>query len=413
VQAVCPDILHYKQSAVSALRELSGAKTIEELLESAHVLWCGPGCAQSWECTFLYHSRIAPTAAPPRSVRSRYNKETAILFPVMGGLGYAPGTSKAHEVNVWPFMQAIVVRTDAEGGANQDYADWSKKHETTAATAVSCACRDTIQWMATWCGERYDHQPVALHYIAFSTICDDLCIPPLDLVSGRFRMYGRSIGDLASAMDSQGWGRDGVHALLSLVRQYIVQYVEKVDFGWSPARVGLHARLNEAAALWDAILYRTHTANTYGAAIVVGRVCESGPSSFTWLMDSAICDALSMDLCKSAMDVYQYDDHQPTAGTRDPQHREAAYHSVYLDLIDDLVFSGAPDTLVHFGRAGFLFVQLLDRYLERRSGYRVPIRPAMAARLRRLFGEAPTDHRLDERVRQRSAQPLTGKLDNP
>lgn len=84
--------------------------------------------------------------------------------------------------------------------------------------------------MACWCGERFDADPLGLHYIAFATIIDDICIPPLDLVQGRFRMYGRSVPDLVRAMDTAGWGRDAVHALLSLVRQAIFQYAEKMDY---------------------------------------------------------------------------------------------------------------------------------------------------------------------------------------
>jgi hypothetical protein len=235
-----------------------------------------------------------------------------------------------------------------------------------------------------------------VRYIAFSTICDDLCIPPLDLVRGGFRMYGRSAADLAAAMDEQGWGPDGPRALLSLVRQYVLQYAEK-------AHAGVHPRLNELAGVWDAVIYRTHTANTYGAAIVVARACETGPASFAWLMDSSVCDAISMDLCKSAMDVYRQDHHQPTAHDRHEARRQAAYHSLYLDLIDDLVAGGAPDDLVHFGRAGFLFVQLQDRYRERRLGRRLPLRAEPAARLLDLFGTTPADPATDQRFRQQPA----------
>jgi hypothetical protein len=244
--------------------------------------------------------------------------------------------------------------------------------------------------MANWCGSRYAEQSTGVHYVAFSTICDDLCIPPLDLVQGRFRLYGRTVADLAIALDEQGWGPSGALALLSLVRQYVVQYLEKADRG-------LHRRLNALTGVWDAVVYRTHTANCYGAALVVARVCDAGAATFTWLQDSAICDAISMDLCKIAMDVYRHDRHQPTRTDDDHEPgRRDAYHSLYLDLIDDLVTSGAPEPLVHFGRAGFLFVQLQDRYHERRIGQRLPLRPAITGRLEILFGDTPTTQLVED-----------------
>ncbi|MGB3439142.1 MAG: hypothetical protein WBA97_10365 [Actinophytocola sp.] len=366
---------------------MSRAGSVAELLDATHVRWCGPDCEQTVDCSFLHFPRRAPAPPPVRSVRSarpRYNKDTADLFSLMGGDGYRPGTPQVHEENLWPLLRTAMTKADDPATADQAYTDWTGAPASSASETVAFACRDSIQWMANWCGGQYADQPTAVHYIAFSTICDDLCIPPTDLVRGRFLMYGRSVADLAAAMDEQGWRRDGVHALLSLVRQYIVQYVEKVHDG-------LHPMLNSKPGVWDAVIYRTHTANTYGAAVVVRRVCKAGPVSWTSLMDSSICDAISMDLCKATMNVYQFDNHPPAAHENHEQRRKTAYHSLYLDLIDALVAAGAPDAIVHFGRAGFLFVQLQERYHERRLGHRLPLRPAMITHLTRLFGARPTD----------------------
>ncbi|WP_327750254.1 MULTISPECIES: hypothetical protein [unclassified Streptomyces] len=336
----------------------------------------------------------------PATTRSRYNKHTAHLYAVMGGDGYAGPVAQCHEVNVWPLLEKVTERWDAVqargGGTPEHYSDWTKKRDTEAADTVSRACRDTIQWMACWCGERFDADPLGLHYIAFATVIDDICIPPLDLVQGRFRMYGRSVPDLVRAMDAAGWGRDAVHALLSLVRQAIVQYAEKMDFPPGDEHVGLQAALNDSPNMWDGVMFRGNTGNAYGTAIMVARNSATGPVSFPWLMDSAICDCLSMDLCKSALGIYSTDDHQPTSSTHRADERKASYRSIYLDLIDDLVFAGAPEPLVHFGRSGFLFVQIQDRYQERRQGRRFPLAPPMLRELERLFGEVPTDEWLDE-----------------
>ncbi|MER7835832.1 hypothetical protein ABTY98_07930 [Streptomyces sp. NPDC096040] len=303
-------------------------------------------------------------------------------------------------MNVWPLLDKVVEQWDTAGGRRvrnpEHYSDWTKKHDVNAADTVSRACRDTIQWMACWCGERYGADPLGLHYIAFATIIDDICIPPLDLVNGRFRMYGRSVPDLVQAMDAADWGRDATHALLSLVRQAVVQYAEKMDFHPGNEQIGLHAELSDSPDMWDGVMFRGNTGNAYGTAIMVARNSGTGPVSFNWLMDSAICDCLSMDLCKSALGIYSVDNHQPTSNETRSEERKANYRSIYLDLIDDLVFSGAPEPLVHFGRSGFLFVQIQDRYQERRHGRRFPLAPPMARELERLFGKVPTDEWLEK-----------------
>ncbi|MDT0452732.1 hypothetical protein [Streptomyces hesseae] len=394
---VSPDFLHYRGTAVQALDELSQAQTLGQLLDRAHMMWCGPACEQTMACTFLHYPRVAPPPGTPRAQRSRYNKETADLFPLMGGDEYDPSSVKVHEVDFWPLLRAVAGQVGAGKGLPVDYSDWSKKGDATAAASVRYACRDAIQYMANWSGERYADSPVAVHYTAFAVIVDELCIPPLDLVQGRFRMYGRSAADLAQVMDEQGWGSDGPQVMLALIRQFMLQYAEKVEHASDPGRTRLKAHLNKTPNMWDALIYRTHTANCYGVAIAVGRVLGSGPSSFTWLWDSSICNATSMDLCKHPIEIYGYDYQNATASPRFFHQRRTAYRSIYLDLIDDLVASGAPEALVHYGRSGFLFVQTQERYHERRASRRMPLTPAITTHLHDLFGDTPADSSLERR----------------
>jgi hypothetical protein len=399
VAAVTPDMLAWQGTAQEALAHMSEARGIQDLLHRSHELWCGPNCNRSTACTYLHYPREPATAFRPVTTRSRYNRHTAHLYTVMGAGGYVGPVSQSHRINVWPLLDKVLERWDTSGGrlsaAPEHYSDWTKKRDASAADTVSRACRDTIQWMACWCGDRYGADPLGLHYVAFATILDDICIPPLDLVSGRFRMYGRSVPDLARAMDAAGWGHDAVHALLSLIRQSIAQYAEKMDFRPGDAHVGLHDELKNSPSMWDGVIFRGNTGNAYGTAITVARNSGTGPVSFPWLMDSALCDCLSMDLCKSMLGIYSVDNHQPTSNGHRTEKRKASYRSIYLDLIDDLVFTGAPEPLVHFGRSGFLFVQIQDRYQERRHGERFPLAPPMARELRRLFGEEPTNEWLD------------------
>lgn len=394
---------------MAALDELSTVDTSAQLLHKCHLMWCGSLCARNTSCSFLHYPRSDPPPAAARAIRPRYNKDTARLYNVMGGQGYVPGTLQMHEENAWPLLQAVLERADSGRGHNGllfcDYTDWSKKSHSTANRLVRSVYRDVLQWMGSWCGADYANSTVALHYLAFSTIADDICIPPLDMVQGRLRMYGLSVLDVVRIMESEGWDRDATHLVLSLVRQYLVQYAEKVDPG-----IGIHAAFGRCGSVWDSAVYRSHTANAYGAAILVGRITGSGPVTSTWLCDAALCDAMSLDLAKSALQVYKQDDFMPTksgAGMHKQRaralerQRQAAYQSLYLDLIDDLVSSGAPDSIVNFGRAGFHYVPICDRYLERLRGRRFPISPAIEGELLNLFGDEPTDPRLDGLFRLR------------
>ncbi|KAI0110916.1 hypothetical protein GGR51DRAFT_84596 [Nemania sp. FL0031] len=401
---VCPDNLHFKGSTLDAFDKLEAAQTNVELLDIAHDMWCGPSCTKAIDCTYLHFTRDLTNPQPARAPQPRYNKKTSALFSLMGGTAYTPGVSQVHETNTWSLLEPLLLRVDSlrnkTGLLGCDYTDWSKKHDQTAEESMKYICRDSIQWMGSWVGVQYDKSSAAMQLIAFISIADDICIPPIDLVDGSFRVYRKPARDLFMELEQEGWGRDATHVLLAFVRQCFFQYAEKVDFNVE-GRVGVHSMLSRTCGMWDSAVYRTHSANTFTVAVVIARILSSGPLSSTWIMDSAICDAISMDLAKSALKVYQQDDHQPTAGSGEVDseqlvhQRNTAYHSIYLDLIDDLTFTGAPEPIVHFGQAGFLFVQMNHRYLERRAGHRFPITPHMESELQRLFGNSPTDARLD------------------
>lgn len=408
LEPVTPNILEYQESALAAMDEISKCETNIELLHTAHRLWCSPACPKDFSCGFLHYPRHGPLTAPTRSPRPRYNKDTVHLFNLMGNNRYVPNTAQTHQVNTWPLLEAILERADIARSYSTlvycDYTDWTKKKDSMAQITVESICRDAIQWMANWCGAEFAASEVSLHYIALIGIVDDICIPPLDIAHDKFCLYGRTCRDLVKTMVEEGWARDATHVLLSLIRQYLLQYAEKIGFNGSSIEGGIHASLSQSCQVWDSTVYRTYTANTYGAAVVIGRVTRSGPLTTTWLIDSAICDAISMDLAKSCLRVYQQDNHIPTTAERQPNiytkqglelMREDGYHSIYLDLIDALVHSSCPDPLVHFGHSGFLFVQMQDRYLERRAGKRFHIQPAMRKELNLQFGIEPTDARLD------------------
>ncbi|KAF4505792.1 hypothetical protein G6O67_007705 [Ophiocordyceps sinensis] len=167
-------------------------------------------------------------------------------------------------------------------------------------------------------------------------------------------MFGRRLGDMIHGMEEQGWDRDATFVLLCLVRELFYQYIEKVDFG----NGSVHERVSKSG-IWDSISYRTVGGNPAGTCVIVARNTGTGPLTMRWILDSSICNLISLDLVKSAVGIYDQDNHRPSAIVQGrQQHREgnrdASYRSVYLQLMDDLVETGAPEPIVHYGTVGFL-----------------------------------------------------------
>ncbi|KAK6954962.1 hypothetical protein Daesc_002591 [Daldinia eschscholtzii] len=404
-----PNTLAYKGTALDALEELAQTKTYVELLHVAHSLWCGSSCPRNIECKFLHYKMTEPQASkkadlvPPH----RYNKSTANYFTLMGGEGYESGFTQEHQVNFWPPLESVLRRIDQAREKGDflfcDYTDWTKKQNSSAKQVVQCFCRDIIQWMAIWNGVDLKTVPLEMWLAAMITTPDDLCIPPLDVVHQKFRLYGRSLRDLVQAMVDDNWGRDAVHVLLSFVRQLIFQYVEKVEFeGTVNSDAGIHAQAGKHAdSVWDSIVLRTHTGGTYVGMILISRIAGLGMLEENWILGSAANSCISMDLAKSAARIYHVDNHQPTLsfGEQSKQstfekRRKVGYHSVYLDMMDDLAGTGCPEPLLH-AAGTFLGVQLVHRYWERSLGYRIPIHPVMADTISNIYGDEPTDARLD------------------
>ncbi|PHH80577.1 hypothetical protein CDD80_836 [Ophiocordyceps camponoti-rufipedis] len=399
----------------AAFDNLAESQTCIELLNRTHELWCGKTCPRDISCTFLHYPRVKPPATSSEQVRSRYNKDTAHLYNAMSSDNYCAKTPQIHQVNFWPLLENALNKADqarARGGSLPvDYTDWTKKKDNSAGQTIRYTCRDVLQWLGCWVGEDYASSNIALRYTAFAGITDDICIPPLDLVNDRFRLYGQSCRSLVKEMVEDNWGRDGIHVLASLIRQYLTQYIEKLE-DHDPSRgIGTHDQLNDSSGVWDSAIFRMHTGNTYGVLIIVARLHGTGLLRNEWLLDSSVCNLISLDICKSALGIYNLDDFAPTAIRGEPNadkrvhpERNGKYHSLFLDLIDDLVCSGAPESLVNYARSGFVYMQLGHRYAERKRGSRMPITPCMEEELRRHFGTEPADAEVEEIYRQRKME---------
>ncbi|KAF4592091.1 hypothetical protein GQ602_002390 [Ophiocordyceps camponoti-floridani] len=404
---------------LAAFDNVAESQTCIELLNRTHELWCGKSCPRDMSCTFLHYPRVKPPASSSRNVRLRYNKSTAHLFSVTSSDVYCVNTPQLHQHNFWPLLENAFHKVDQararSGALPVDYTDWSKKSNDSAGQMVRYMCRDVLQWTGCWVGEKCTSSEcnMANRYTAFAGIPDDMCIPPLDLVSGRLRLYGRTCRSLVEEMDEENWGRDGIHVLASLIRQYLVQYIEKVEDHDSSKGKGIHDQLNDSSGVWDSTIFHTHTGNTYGVLIMVARLHDTGLLRNEWLWDSSVCNLISLDVSKSAMGIYTIDDFAPTAirgesnadnTRRVHAERSRKYRSLYSDLMDDLVYSNAPECIVNYAHSGFMYSLLGHRYAERRMGSRMPITPCMEEELRRIFGTEPVDAEVEDLYQQRKME---------
>lgn len=83
-----------------------------------------------------------------------------------------------------------------------DYSLYTGKGDASFNKVCLYAMRDSIQWWSNWHGSLDGHHWKHL-YIAFSTIPDDIQIPPQHLVDGTFRFLGNSLSDILTGLHSE------------------------------------------------------------------------------------------------------------------------------------------------------------------------------------------------------------------
>ncbi|PYI35376.1 hypothetical protein BP00DRAFT_412310 [Aspergillus indologenus CBS 114.80] len=398
VDPVCPDTLAFRGSALAAWDDLAKSKSNTELLKKAHEMWCGDKCPEDVSCGFLHYNRETPVPGKPQAPMPRFNQRTASVFRATGGTHYAPNVIKHNQINLWPVLYEVLRRVDATtrvgGLIHCDYTNWSGLNDSTMDSQVARAFRDTIQYMAIYNGKIHSIHDVAVQYVAMGTCVDELCIPPLDLINERYRQYGLSGRDIIDQMVKEGWKQDATHALLTEVRQFIYQYVEKVDYHFGNT---IHETLNTTAPVWDGALWHTNSGNIYGMNLVIQHAVDVGPCTYGWIYDSAICDTIAMSLGKSATTIFQLDLFPPVKAEDQSARarKQAEYYSLLIDLSSDLVTSGAPEPLIHFGLCATLFVLLVDRYHERAKQGRIPLEPRVAEEIGLMAGPCPMDAALE------------------
>ncbi|KAJ5901466.1 hypothetical protein N7495_001994 [Penicillium taxi] len=248
----------------------------------------------------------------------------------------------------------------------QDYSLHSGKIDQTAEEVCQYAMRDSLQWWTIWHGSLEHHQWKHI-YLAFCTISDDLVIPPQDLISGSFRLLGHTLADVLSGLRAENVHPDDLQLLEMLIwRQYIIQYVEKVDSRLRPLLLGNTTLMTQ---------FRVMTAGVHNVAIILlaARGARSRGLTDAAVEMAAICDCLSMDIAKEAMGILQGEKTESVAG-HDRAQLKRELRWLYIRCIEFLDLQPSAPFLRRYATGGFIFVPLMDRYRERaQKGARTPL----------------------------------------
>ncbi|KAJ7205971.1 hypothetical protein GGX14DRAFT_367635 [Mycena pura] len=254
-------------------------------------------------------------------------------------------------------------------------------NEVSAEETCEYTMRDTLQWWLHWHGS-LDRQDFWKHlYVAFGTIPDDLLIPPEHLLDGTFRFLGHTGQDLSAGLLAEGVSPEDVLYLdMCLLRQYFVQYLEKVDPG---------------DIMWNMLLEKTHvmlqwrilTAATTpcGVVLLLARGIplhhNDNVQGQKWIEDEALemagyGDALSLDLAKEALGILKGEPTESVTGENRDQ-LKAELRWTYARSISHLDTLENAKYLRRYATSGFHFVLFNERYRERLSLKRVKMTPPM------------------------------------
>jgi hypothetical protein len=289
------------------------------------------------------------------------NEDTMLLFSAMGDT-CAPPCSCKGIVELCRHIDDYI--QTAPSTHSNDFSIHTGKGDESVDEVCRYAMRDSLQWWANWHGSLDNHYWKHL-YIAFSTISDDVMIPPQYLIDGSFQLLGNSLSDLLAGLHSEKVHPDDVTFMEKcLLRQYILQYLEKVD-------PRLRARVLSNSTLMTQ--FRTITANTHGAAVALlaARDTRSLGTADTAVEMASMCDALSMDIAKEALGVLQGEETETVAGDRTQLKRELRW--LYVRCLESLDSHSSAPLLRRFATSGLHFVPIMDRYRERLAGMRFPL----------------------------------------
>ncbi|OQD73986.1 hypothetical protein PENANT_c194G01948 [Penicillium antarcticum] len=241
-------------------------------------------------------------------------------------------------------------------GHPEGYKLYTTKGDKSLEEAIIHALRDTLQFWAIWHGPLESHRWKHM-YIAFTSCCDDICIPPQDLRSGAFRILGHTLTDVLQGLLSEGIHPNDVKKLkMPIWRESIGQYLEKVHPTVRDQPLGKTTMMTQ---------FRMRTANGEGAALLALAARVTGPlSSYYDLVEFAgIGVCLSMDMTKEGLGILRGDPTEIVAGgVREQLKKEI--HWLYARTME---FLGKQHHT-----PGFILPYLMDRYWERVTQTRAP-----------------------------------------
>ena len=247
----------------------------------------------------------------------------------------------------------------------EDYDLYTAKDEKSVHEATMYAFRDTLQFWAIW------HGPLEPHYwkhmyIVFTSCCDDICIPPQDLESGKFQVLGHSLDDVLNGLLSENVDPDDVQELKMLLwRESIGQYLEKI-----------HPEIRNQLVNKTTMMtpYRVRTANGEGAALVAlaAQVTGSLKPYYDLVELAGIAVCLSMDIAKEGLGILRGEKTETVAGD-DRELLKSEIRWLYTRTMESLDKQSNAQTLRWFATSGFILPYYMDRYRERVKHIRVPI----------------------------------------
>ncbi|KAL2201611.1 hypothetical protein CC79DRAFT_1338639 [Sarocladium strictum] len=268
-----------------------------------------------------------------------------------------------------------------------DYAITTDKNDTDAELVGRYTLRDAICWWAHWTGRPLTPRDYWKYlYTAFATVVDDIQVPPADLLNGTFKVCGRSWAECRAGLLAEGMTPAAVrYAEMGLWRSALLQYLEKVDPGLRPMLLQHTTLMTQFHAM---------TANVAGVGICVLASEAEDPAALdayitlgAVVLDlAAVAQCLTMDTAKEIMGVLRNERTDPIAGDRERFKRELRW--LFARSTERIAAEPYKNVCMRFGTSGFHFTPMMDRYLERASGKRIPMSDEAVAVITRLHSEA-------------------------